>query len=138
MTKYAYFNSAAPAPSPVIGWYDTDNFTYPNLPASSDLLAVTADEWAARLVNPSAWAVSNGALVTYTPTVTAAQAFATLQGQAATALSESDRTTLRCYENAVAVPAAWATYRAALRAIVNGTDSTATALPTRPAYPTGT
>lgn len=71
-------------------------------------------------------------------TITAAQAFAALQQQAAAALSESDRTILRCYENAVTVPAVWATYRAALRAIVNGTDATATALPARPAYPTGT
>ncbi len=52
------------------------------------------------------------------------------------ALDASDRTLLRCLENGVAVPSAWAQYRTALRAIVAG--GTATALPTRPAYPAGT
>lgn len=56
--------------------------------------------------------------------------------QARAALDISDTTILRCYENAVAVPPAWATYRAALRAIVAG--EAVTALPARPAYPAGT
>lgn len=53
-----------------------------------------------------------------------------------TALDASDTTILRCYENAVAVPAAWATYRAALRSVIAG--ESVTALPARPAYPAGT
>jgi hypothetical protein len=52
------------------------------------------------------------------------------------ALTDSDRTVLRCYEHAVVVPADWAAYRAALRAIVAG--ETVTALPAIPAYPAGT
>ena len=56
--------------------------------------------------------------------------------QAATlALYASDKTILRCVENAVAVPAAWATYRAALRNIISTGTGT---MPTRPAYPSGT
>ena len=54
---------------------------------------------------------------------------------ASAALAESDVTVIRCYEHAVAVPAEWVAYRAALRAIVSsGTGS----LPTRPAFPAGT
>ena len=61
-----------------------------------------------------------------------------LKQQAQTALNAADIAMLRCVENSVAVPAAWATYRKALRAILNGADTTSTALPTRPAYPAGT
>lgn len=61
-----------------------------------------------------------------------------LKQQAQTALDSADIAMLRCVENGVSVPAAWATYRKALRAILNGTDTTSTALPTRPAYPAGT
>lgn len=52
------------------------------------------------------------------------------------ALAESDKTILRCAEKGLAVPSAWASYRAALRTIVNGTA--AGPLPTAPAYPAGT
>lgn len=81
MTQFAYFDSAAASPSPVIGWFDTDFADYPNLPAASDLLVVTPAQWAARMVNPSGWAVQNGSLVAYTapvPTPTLAQQAATL------------------------------------------------------------
>ncbi len=77
MPKYAQYNPSLAAPSPVIGWYDTDNYTYPNLPAASGLLEITEAQWQARLTNPSGWAVSSGALVAYTPpapVVTLAQA----------------------------------------------------------------
>jgi hypothetical protein len=69
----------------------------------------------------------------------AAAAWATQQSLAQAALTESDKTILRCYENAVVVPTAWATYRKALRAIVGTATGDATiALPTKPAYPAGT
>lgn len=61
------------------------------------------------------------------------------QAQAQTALDASDLTILRCYENAVAVPAAWSTYRKALRAIVSTTSGDPSQpLPAKPAYPAGT
>lgn len=47
-------------------------------------------------------------------------------------------TAIRCVAAGVAFPAAWTTYVQALRAIASGTDTTSTALPTRPAYPAGT
>jgi len=82
MTQYAQFNPSL-SPAPVTGWYDTAEFSYPNLPAPTDLLAVTAAQWAARTANPSGWAVSGGALVSYTPPVVAP----TLAQQAAMALA---------------------------------------------------
>ena len=61
-----------------------------------------------------------------------------LRAAAQVALDKSDVTLLRCAENGVAVPVAWTTYRHALRALVNGGDTTSTALPATPAYPAGT
>lgn len=62
------------------------------------------------------------------------------QATAAAALAESDKTVLRCGENQIPVPADWATYRKALRAIVGATTppTQIPALPTRPDYPPGT
>lgn len=61
------------------------------------------------------------------------------QDTAKAALNDSDITVMRCYENAVALPAAWATYRKALRTIVGAASGDATqALPTKPAYPANT
>jgi len=65
--------------------------------------------------------------------------WARYQVQAQAALDKSDITILRCTENAVSVPAAWATYRKALRAIVGAATGDPTQpLPTQPAYPAGT
>lgn len=67
-----------------------------------------------------------------------ANAWATLQSNAKAALDKSDITVLRCTENNIPVPAAWATYRAELRAIISSQSGDATqALPVRPAYPEG-
>lgn len=61
MTQYAYYDSAAPQPAAVLGWYDTVAVTYPSLPLAANLLQVTPDEWAAR--HPGPWAVEGQALV---------------------------------------------------------------------------
>jgi hypothetical protein len=68
MTLYAQYDPTQ-SPAQVTGWYDTGLFDYPALPALTDLLVVTDAQWAARLANPSGWAVSGGALVAYTPPV---------------------------------------------------------------------
>lgn len=73
------------------------------------------------------------------PTSTSATQWAAYQSEAQTALAQSDNTILRCYENAVPVPAAWASYRKALRAIVSaGSGDSTKPLPSKPAYPSGT
>jgi hypothetical protein len=63
MTQYAQYNPAAPSPSPVIGWYDTVAFNYPNLPPATSLIAVTAAQWVAHYTNPNGWVVNKGQLV---------------------------------------------------------------------------
>lgn len=61
------------------------------------------------------------------------------QSSAKAALADSDITVVRCYENAVALPSAWGTYRKALRAIVSVTSGDASQpLPVKPPYPSGT
>jgi len=61
------------------------------------------------------------------------------QAQAASLLSESDKTILRCFENMVEVPAEWATYRKSLRGIISSVSGDpAQQLPTKPTYPQGT
>ena len=61
MTQYACFDGTKPDPKPILGWYDTGVVTYPSMPPASDLLALTAAQWAARLTG--IWAVSGGELV---------------------------------------------------------------------------
>lgn len=61
-----------------------------------------------------------------------------LKALAQTALSKSDTTLHRCFEAGLPLPADWAVYRKALRAIVGGSDTSSTKLPAIPAYPIGT
>lgn len=63
MPKYAQFDATAPSPSPVLGWFDTDIFHYPNLPAASDLIELTASEWAIHFNEPSGWSAKDGRLI---------------------------------------------------------------------------
>lgn len=72
------------------------------------------------------------------PAPTAAQRWAELQAEARQSLTASDVIVLRCYEDGIALPAAWATYRKALRALVSATSGDASqALPQKPSYPSG-
>lgn len=68
MPWYAAFDYTLPSPAPVIGWYDT-SYPVDNLPDFRSLLALTEDQWNGRLPDPNNWAVSDGALVPYTPQV---------------------------------------------------------------------
>ena len=56
------------------------------------------------------------------------------KAEAQAALDKSDLVALRCFKNGVPFPAEWATYCAALRAIV---VSGVGPLPVQPAYPQG-
>lgn len=84
MAQYANFDHTVAQPAPVLGWYDTDFVTYPNMPQDADLLVLTQDQWNAHMTNPGGWAVHAGALVSYTPPVIAP----TLAEQAATLLAQ--------------------------------------------------
>lgn len=72
------------------------------------------------------------------PNSTVRIANAALIAPAQNALDKSDVTIVRCYASGVAVPSAWKTYRSALRAIINGSDTTSVSLPSTPSYPEGT
>ena len=63
---------------------------------------------------------------------------ADLVAKAKSALVKSDAVGLRCWKASVPFPPEWLAYDVALRAIVNGTDTSATVLPAQPAYPAGT
>ena len=90
MAQYAQFDSTAPQPARVTGWYDTGFAEYPNVPAAANLLEVTPAQWTARMANPSGWAVQSGALVPYTPPVVPP----TLAQQAAAAINAGVTLTL--------------------------------------------
>jgi hypothetical protein len=63
MTYYAQYDSSAPQPTPVLGWYDTSLFSYRNLPAEADLLELDEIQWKAHFENPSGWAFNDGIIV---------------------------------------------------------------------------
>src|SRR3954463_5581518 len=65
MPKYAYYDSAADKPTPVVGWYNTDDFVYDPTPAIVDLFPLTDDQWAARLDDN--WAIDDTGLVIAIP-----------------------------------------------------------------------
>ena len=67
MPIYAWFNSQALQPSPVLGYYNTDLFSYPTLPPSQDLLIISPSQWTSVQQNLNGWAVENSQLVPYEP-----------------------------------------------------------------------
>lgn len=69
MAYLATFDSGAPDPKPVTGWYDLGFATYSNMPAAANLIPVTPEQWAARMASPGAWAVTGGVLAPYTAPV---------------------------------------------------------------------
>jgi hypothetical protein len=63
MAQYAQFDPAAQSPAPVIGWYDTDEFEYAEMPPKSSLLELTKQQWVAHFDDPNGFAVQDGQLV---------------------------------------------------------------------------
>lgn len=81
----------------------------------------------------------NGMLVVIpAPAPTSAQLQLKLQQQAMATMQETDMVCLRCYKAGIPFPTEWQSYTNALRSIANGTDTSSTALPVKPAYPAGT
>jgi hypothetical protein len=121
------------------GFYDSAIHAAAQIPG--DAVAITQDEHAALMAAQAEGKViqagADGRPEAVTRTVTAEETAVALRASAQAALDRSDVTVIRCIEHAASVPAAWLTYRAALREIVAGT-SAATELPARPEYPEGT
>lgn len=120
------------------GFY-TEKIHGANIP--NDAVEITETEHVTLLAGQSAGKVimadNNGnPILSDPPELTAGQIVAALKVAAQMALDKSDITILRCYEAAIAVPTAWQTYRAELRAIISG-SSIDTVLPTMPDYPVG-
>lgn len=67
MTQYAQVNNSGSQPWPIIGFYDTAVYDYPNLPPASELFEMTATQWAQTRANPSGWAVENNEIIAYNP-----------------------------------------------------------------------
>lgn len=126
---YASYDKTASQPTAVTGWYDTwDMSSISNVPAASDMIVVTESEW-----NDIGFRVSigkgvkGGVIVDYTPTITVSiktQATNELtwissEASLASAMGETFTDDMK-------------TYVKAIQAIANGTDTTTTALPTRP------
>lgn len=65
MPKFAQFDSKATQPTPVVGFYDTDEHDYPNLPATTELIEMTEAEWVSRMGAPLS--VLNGLLIPTPP-----------------------------------------------------------------------
>lgn len=64
MPKYAQFDPVISAPQQVIGWYDTEEFNYANLPPASNLLELTQAQWDMRFSTPF---ISGGQLIAAPP-----------------------------------------------------------------------
>ena len=72
-------------------------------------------------------------------TLEMADKLSSLRSLARKALRDSDITVIRCYEHSLPVPAAWVSYRSALRSILNtNTWTESLELPAMPGYPAGT
>jgi hypothetical protein len=135
--KFAAYNSAGN----IIAFYDSEDSP---VPVGETVIEISDADWQS-CINTQGYTVANGVLVSPpTPTVEdiaakqAAIAWAAYQVQARNALSLSDITVLRCYENSIALPAEWVTYRKSLRSIINSSIGDATQpLPIKPDYPSG-
>ncbi len=123
---YALYDRAATEPAPVTGWIDAWSLSDTSwLPAASQMLPLTSDQWAARA--PTGQAVQGGAIVAYTPPVP------TLVAQAQAAMGWVNQQASLASAMGETFGAAMKAYVQGLQAIIGGTDKTSTALPAAPA-----
>lgn len=123
---YAMQTSETLGGYPLLGWVDVSLFqAAPSwLPAASELLPLTAQQWSART---SSQILVDGKIEQYTPPAI------TVAEQAATLLKTEQAAVMQRFTvYGDDTPADWVTYLKALRAIANGTDTTSTALPEAP------
>lgn len=123
----------------IIAFYDDAIHSAAQIDASA--IKITDAQWQDMVANPGKWRVVNGAIKRASAPSKAKLSAIALRRQAQAELdvvTGSRGTIIRCVAAGVAIPAAWASYVKNLRAIVNGTDTSSTALPKRPRYPAGT
>ena len=129
---YASYDTTAPQPTPVTGWYDTwDMSDISAVPPASDMIPISETDWnnddTFRL--PVGKGVQNGEIIDYIPPPTPVP----LKTQAQSALATARQTVWDEYGSInEPTPDNWVTYLKALMAIANGTDTTSTTLPTAP------
>ena len=127
---YASYDTTATQPTIVTGWYDTWSMSdVSNVPKASDMIAMTETEWNDTTFRmPVGKGVKDGAIVDYTPPVVPvplvtqaqnAMSWVNQQASMATAMGETFTSDMKAYVTA-------------LRAIIAGTDTTSTVLPTQP------
>ena len=130
---YASYDTTAPQPTAVTGWYDTWGLSsVAEVPAATAMIAVAATDWAdvAKFRTSDGRGVQGGVIVDYTPPAPAVP----LATQAATALAAARTYVGNTYTMLnEATPDAWVAYLKALMAITSGADTTSTALPDAPA-----
>lgn len=124
---YVLYDTTAPQPTDIIGWVDIEDIsTTEGLPAESDMIPVTPEQWADPAFHaPHGKGVLNGTIVDYTAPislgVSAAEELSWIQEQAtlATAMGQVFTEDMKKYVKSV-------------QSIVTGTDTTSTLLPMRP------
>lgn len=127
---YASYDTTATQPTIVTGWYNTWAMSdVSNVPKASDMIAMTETEWNDPTFRiPVGKGVKDGIIIDYTPPVVPipltsqaqnAMTWVNQQATIATAMGETFTADMKNYVSA-------------LRAIINGTDTTSTQLPTQP------
>ncbi|WP_086644314.1 hypothetical protein [Acetobacter sp. DsW_063] len=127
---YASHDLSAAQPAPVTGWWDAWVMSDPGvMPPVADLVPLTADQWNDRL--SGGWGVQGGALVAMTEEQLADAV--PLAIRAGFALTAAQNVVWAEYGSlGDAVPGEWISYQKAVKAIVDGTDTTSTILPAAP------
>lgn len=125
---YAEYDASAAQPTKVISW--TDMWEWSDLtgaPDISNLLAVSATDWADQSYRRNGRGVQDGKIIDYVPPVPIAlQAQMVLSGV-------PGQTWAKFGSLGATVPEAWVAYQQALKAIADGKDTTSTTLPAEPA-----
>lgn len=130
---YAAYDTAAPQPTPVTGWYDTGSMSsLAAVPPASSLIPISAEDWAntTSFRLPGGRGVLNGKIIDYTAPVQPVP-LATLAQNALVATRQTVWAEYGVLNEPT--PDAWVTYLKALRAIADGQDTTSTTLPKAPA-----
>ena len=124
---YVSYDTTAPQPTIITGWYDTWSMSdVSNVPKIEDMVIVTESQWNDPTFHaPTGKGVENGKVIDYVPPVPLAtqakNAMVWVQQQAsmASAMGEEFTDTMKAYVKA-------------LQAIIKGTDTTSTELPKQP------